>query len=90
MNIDYVAKLARLELSPEEKERFAKQLDDILKYIEKLNTLDTKNVHPTAHALPLKNVWRNDEIKPSLDRKIIEKIMPESFEGFFEVPPVIE
>lgn len=90
MDIEYVAKLARLELSKEEKEKFGKQLGDILRYIEKLNQLDTKNVQPTAHVIPMKNIWRDDEVKPSISRDLIEKIMPQSQDGFFKVPPVIE
>lgn len=90
MDIEYVARLARLELSKEEKEKFGKQLSDILQYIEKLNQLDTKNVKPTAHVIPVKNIWRDDALKPSLSREVIEKCMPYLKEGFFKVPPVIE
>lgn len=88
--IEYVARLARLDLSPAEKEKFSRQLAEITKYIEKLNQLDTTKVEPTAHILPLKNVWREDEVKDSLPRKDIERIMPEGSEGFFKVPPVLE
>lgn len=81
MDIEYVAKLARLELSREEKEKFSKQLADILQYVEKLNQLDTKDIQPTAHVIPVKNVWRDDVAVSS----------PTPFhEGFFKVPPVIE
>jgi aspartyl-tRNA(Asn)/glutamyl-tRNA(Gln) amidotransferase subunit C len=90
MNIDYVAKLARLELSGEEKEKYGKQLTDILQYIEKLNKLDTSNIEPTAHAIAMKNVWREDIVKPSLDRDGLQKIMPMMKDGFFKVPPIIE
>ncbi len=90
MDIEYVAKLARLDLTTEEKEKFGKQLTDILKYIEKLNQLDTKDIQPTAHVIPMKNVWRADEIKPSLKRDDVVKVMPRLEDGFFKVPPVIE
>lgn len=90
MDIDYIANLARLDLTKEEKEKFGKQLEDILKYIEKLNQLDTKDIKPTAHVIPMKNVWREDKAKPSLDRKVIEKLMKYMENGFFKVPPVIE
>jgi len=90
MDIEYVAKLARLDLTTEEKEKFGKQLTDILKYIEKLNQLDTKDIQPTAHVIPMKNVWRADEIKPSLKRDDVAKVMPRLEDGFFKVPPVIE
>lgn len=90
MDIEYVARLARLQLSKEEKERFAKQLADILRYVEKLNQLDTKNVEPTAHILPMKNIWRKDKTQVSLRHELLKRIMPEEHEGFFKVPPVIE
>lgn len=90
MDIDYVAKLARLKLTQKEKEQFSKQLGDILKYIEKLNQLDTSSIEPTAHILPIKNVWRKDETKASLDIELLTRIMPANHKGFFRVPPVIE
>lgn len=81
MDIEYVIRLARLELTKEEKEKFARQLADVLRYVEKLNQLDTKDVQPTAHIIPMKNVWREDKARPS----------PVPFhEGFFKVPPVLE
>lgn len=90
MNIDYVANLARLDLTKEEKEKFARQLGDILKYIEKLNQLDTRDIKPTAHIIPIKNIWREDKAAPSLNREILEKLMPYMENGFFKVPPVLE
>lgn len=90
MDIEYVARLARLDLSKEEKEKFGRQLSDVLQYVEKLNQLDTKDIQPTAHIIPMKNVWREDRVKPSLNREILSKTMPRMKEGFFKVPPVIE
>lgn len=90
MDIEYIAKLARLELTKEEKDKFGRQLSDILKYVEKLNQLDTSNVQPTAHAIPMKNVWRDDKVRPSLDHDKLAKVMPYLKDGFFKVPPVIE
>jgi aspartyl-tRNA(Asn)/glutamyl-tRNA(Gln) amidotransferase subunit C len=90
MDIEYVAKLARLELTSAEKEKFGKQLADILKYIEKLNQLNTKDIQPTAHVIPIKNIWREDKVKPSLDREDVAKVMPRLQDGFFKVPPIIE
>lgn len=81
MDIEYVAKLARLDLTKEEKEKFSRQLADILRYVEKLNQLDTKDIQPTAHIIPMKNMWREDKATPS---------PPPFHEGFFKVPPVIE
>src|SRR4051794_13649198 len=60
INIDYVANLARLALTPEEKVRYARQLGDILHYVEKLKEVDVTGVEPTAHAAPVFNVWRDD------------------------------
>lgn len=90
MDIDYVAKLARLNLKAEEKERFSKQIDDVLKYIKKLNQLDTNNVEPTKHIMSIKNVFREDKAKKSLNPELLKQIMPSEHDGFFKVPPVIE
>ena len=90
MDIEYVAKLARLKLTDKEKEKFGKQLGDILKYVEKLGQLDTEKIQPTAHILPIKNVWREDKVKPSLGRDAVERNMPRRHDGFYQVPPVIE
>lgn len=89
-DVEHVAKLARLELQPEEKEIFTEQLNAILKYVDKLNELDTSQVEPTSHVLPLVNVMREDEPRPSLP---IEKVMlnaPDEEDGQFRVPAVIE
>lgn len=62
-NIDHLARLARLDLTAEEKERFSKQLSDILTYVEKLNEVKTDNIEPTAHATGLITVTRNDTVR---------------------------
>ncbi|MGV1100809.1 Asp-tRNA(Asn)/Glu-tRNA(Gln) amidotransferase subunit GatC [Thiovibrio sp. JS02] len=64
--VTYVAKLARLELSPAEVEKTTAQLDRILSYVEKLNELDTTGIPVTTHALAVRNAFRADEVKPSL------------------------
>ncbi len=89
-NIEYVANLSRLELNDADMDAFAPNFQEILSYIDKLNELDTSNVEPTAHVLPLKNVKREDEIKPSLSNESALKSAPETSEGFFQVPKVIE
>src|SRR5436190_16305224 len=66
MNVRYVAHLARLDLSPEEEQKFGAQLGNVLGYIEKLNELDVSHVEPTAHAVPMVNVTRPDEARPSI------------------------
>lgn len=90
MDIGYIAKLARLDLNSAEKKKFSKQLSSILRYAEKLNQLDTTDVKPTAHIIPINNIWREDKAGPSLKREALEKIMPYLKEGFYKVPPVIE
>ena len=89
-DVEYVANLSRLELNDADKAGFVSNLQEILSYIDKLNKLDTSDVEPTAHVLPLKNVKRNDEIKPSLLNEAALKSAPEISDGFFLVPPVIE
>ncbi|WP_141502734.1 Asp-tRNA(Asn)/Glu-tRNA(Gln) amidotransferase subunit GatC [Paenibacillus luteus] len=89
-DVEHVARLARLELSDAEKDQFTEQLNAILKYAEKLNGLDTENVEPTSHVLPIKNVMRADEKRPSLP---IEKVLlnaPDEEDGQFKVPAVLE
>jgi aspartyl-tRNA(Asn)/glutamyl-tRNA(Gln) amidotransferase subunit C len=90
MNIDDVALLARLKLTDEEKALFSDQLGKVIGYIDKLNELDTSDVEPTSHVLPLKNVFRDDNVAPSLPRENILKNAPESEDGFFRVPKIIE
>ena len=60
MDIDYVANLARIELTSEERQKFQGQLGDVLKYFEKLQEVDVEGVEPTAHAFPRYNVWDED------------------------------
>ena len=89
-DVEYIARLARLKLPEGDKERFTSQLQRIVEYVEKLNELNTEGVEPTAHVLPLKNVTRPDEVRPSLDRAVILELAPRSGEGFIKVPQVIE
>lgn len=89
-DVEHVANLARLELSDSEKSQFTEQLNAILKYAEKLNSLDTDNVEPTSHVLPITNVMRADEERPSLP---IEKVLlnaPDEEDGQIKVPAVLE
>ncbi|MDF2927392.1 MAG: glutamyl-tRNA amidotransferase [Paenibacillaceae bacterium] len=89
-DVEHVADLARLELSEEEKSVYTTQLNAILKYAEQLNGLDTGDVEPTSHAVPLSNVMREDVVKPSLP---IEQVMlnaPDEEDGQFKVPAVLE
>jgi len=89
MDIEHVAKLARLKLTGAEKKRFSNQMETIIKYIEKLNELDTKNVEPTAHVLGLENVFRNDiATNPLTDQDPIND-SPAHSKGHYEVPKII-
>ena len=89
MDIEHIAKLARLRLTDAEKETFSKQIETIVEYIEKLNELDTQNVEPTAHILGLNNVFRKDvAAKPLTDHDPIND-SPGHNKGHYEVPKII-
>ena len=90
MDIEKVAKLARLVLSEEEKRTFGDQLEQILTYMEQLNRLDTTGVEPTSHAIPIHNAFREDETRPSFPREEVMEITPEEEDGHFRVPRIIE
>lgn len=90
IDIDYVAKLARLKLDPAERERLSLQLENILSYVQKLNELKTDTVDPTQHILPVQNVTRPDEIKSSLPPSAVLNHAPKTRDNFFIVPQVIE
>lgn len=85
-----VARLSRLALSPQEIETYTKQLDKILHYVEKLNALDTSKVEPMISAAASGNVFRPDEVRPSLKREDALHSAPAHDDEFFRVPPVIE
>ena len=88
--VQHVAALARLEFNEAEIEQFTHQLARILDYIGKLNELDTTDVPPTSHPLPLRNVVKEDMAKRSYDRDVVLEGAPSAEEGYFEVPKVIE
>ena len=90
MDIEKVARLARLELSEEENITFGEQLEQILAHMEQLNQIDTAGVEPTSHAIPIFNVFREDEVKPSLLQKEVLAIAPDEEEGHFKIPRIIE
>ena len=85
-----VAHLARLQLTEEETQKFAAQLSQTLGYIEKLRELDVSQVEPTAHAVPLVNVTRPDETRPSLANEEALRNAPASANGLFLVPKIVE
>ena len=90
MDIDYVANLARIELSNEEKTTYQRQLGDVLKYFEKLQELEVNGVEPTAHAFPRHNVWDKDEPKQGFPATEALKNAPQSRQDQVVVPKVIE
>jgi len=90
INVQYVAHLARLALTPDEEKKLSAQLGGILGYIEKLKELDVTGVEPTAHAVPLVNVTRADEVRPSLSHEDALRNAPRQAGGLFVVPKIVE
>jgi aspartyl-tRNA(Asn)/glutamyl-tRNA(Gln) amidotransferase subunit C len=90
IDVKYVAHLARIALTPDEEKKLAAQLGNILGYIEKLRELDVTNVEPTAHAVPMINVTRADEIRLSLPQEEALKNAPAKANGLFIVPKIVE
>jgi aspartyl-tRNA(Asn)/glutamyl-tRNA(Gln) amidotransferase subunit C len=88
--VEQVAKLARLELSDQEREKLTDQLSGILTYVETLNALDTGGVEPTSHVLDIKNVMREDRGVPGLSRERALANAPEHAAGHYKVPKIIE
>ena len=88
--VKYTANLARIELSEKELEHFTGQLDRILAYVDKLNTLDTAGLEPTSHVLEMKNVYRDDIVKPSLTAPEAIKNAPSKENNLFKVPKIID
>jgi aspartyl-tRNA(Asn)/glutamyl-tRNA(Gln) amidotransferase subunit C len=89
-DVEHVARLARLDLSAAEKERMRTELDGILAYIDKLRALDTRDVPPTSHAVPVTNVMREDEEWPSLPQEEMLANAPDRHRDLFRVPKIIE
>ena len=85
-----VAKLAKLTLSEPDIERMAADMDAMLAYVATLESLDTEGIVPTAHAVPMANAFRSDELRPSLEREAVLAAAPKSANGTFRVPKVIE
>lgn len=90
MDLKRVAKLARLGFEEKDLAKFESQVLDILKFVEELKEVNVEGVEPTSHPLPLANVFRKDEIQPSLNIVEFLKTSPRSRGRFFEVPKVIE
>ncbi len=90
IDVKYVAHLARLALSADEEQRLGGQLGNILSYIDKLKEVDVTGVEPTAHAFPLVNVTRPDEVRPSLPHEDALRNAPSEADGLFMVPKIVE
>jgi len=88
--VRHIAHLARLKPSEDEVKLFSEQLSAIVEYVEKLNELDTSSVEPTAHALPIHNVFRDDVIVPSIGTERVLANAPQREGSFFAVPKVLE
>ena len=89
-DVEYLALLSRLDLTPEELDRFAPQLDEIVGYVEKLKKAQTEGVPPTSHVLALSNVFREDRCEKSLVQEKALSNAPEREGPFFKVPRIIE
>jgi len=90
IDIKYVAHLARLALTPDEETKFGAQLGTVLGYVEKLKEVDVSGVEPTAHAVPLVNVTRADEVRPSMSNEDALRNAPLQANGLFMVPQIVE
>ena len=88
-DVEHVALLARLVLTEEEKAVYTKQLSDILEHARKLQDLDTTDTQPTAHVLPLNNVFREDKVGEHLSVEKVLSNAPEKQENFFKVPKIV-
>lgn len=88
-DIEKIALLARLKLTEDEQTRLGQQFKGILEHIDQLNQLDTKNVEPTSHVLPLQNVFREDEVKTVFEDGKYLPLAPRQDKGHYEVPQII-
>lgn len=89
-DLENVAVLSRLRVPEDEQETYIQQMDAILTYMDNLSEVDTENVKPTTYALPMSNVFREDEVKPSLPREAALSNAPLQENGYFKVPKVLE
>ena len=90
IDLSRAVKLARIELTAEEEGRLTPQLGEVLGYVDKLKELNIDDVEPTAHAVPLSNVLRKDELADSLCREDALRNAPKSSNGLFVVPKIVE
>ena len=88
--VEYVATLARIELSEEEKELYAEQLSTILDFFDRLTEVDTENVPPTSHVLDLVNAYRPDQVRPGPGVEAVLQNAPDRANRFFRVPKILD
>jgi aspartyl-tRNA(Asn)/glutamyl-tRNA(Gln) amidotransferase subunit C len=88
-DVEHVALLSRLELTEAEKEKYAQELTKIFDYVEQLKELDVTGVPPTAHALPMADVFREDQVSPGLSNEEALANAPEKENGCFKVPQIV-
>jgi aspartyl-tRNA(Asn)/glutamyl-tRNA(Gln) amidotransferase subunit C len=89
-DVEYVAELARIKLTPNEIRTFESQLSHVLEHVAKLNEVDVAQVEPMAHSFPIFNVFREDEVRESLDREAALSNAPHQAQGLFIVTKVVE
>lgn len=90
IDVKYTAELARLELSPEEQELFQSQLEDIVGYVEKISEVDIEGVPPMMHGREIVNAFREDEVRPSLDKESALSNAPARVGDEFLLPKIVE
>jgi aspartyl-tRNA(Asn)/glutamyl-tRNA(Gln) amidotransferase subunit C len=89
-DVEYVAELARIKLTPDEIKTFESQLEQVLEHVAKLNEVDVSKVEPAAHSFAIYNVFREDETRPSLEREAALSNAPYQAQGLFIVTKVVE
>ena len=90
MDVAYIAELARLRLTPEELDKFSRQLDQVIGYVKKIGELNVGGIEPTSHATRIENVFRSDNVKQGLDRETVLRNAPAHFKDQFKVPKIME
>jgi len=87
--VEHIAHLSLLELTPAEKEKFAKQMNNILDHFNKLNEVNVDNIEPTTHVMDIKNVFREDVPKEGLSQEVATKNASQREEGFIKAPRIV-
>ncbi|MBC7959170.1 MAG: Asp-tRNA(Asn)/Glu-tRNA(Gln) amidotransferase subunit GatC [Vallitaleaceae bacterium] len=88
--VTHVANLARLNLTEEEKEVMTKDMASIISFVDQMNGLDISGIKPTDHIIPINNVFRDDVVKPSMNREELLRNAPEQENGCYSVPKIVE